>query len=200
MRRFLFFPVALALVLGCGGSAGPRPPVAGSQLHFVVEDSTAPALYADSVGFYAYFSQDAQVSLYYRSATGGQGNELLHFQVPMGTLYKRPNGTAFGPGDSIWISIVVRDPHKFDFDFQPTGLQFNPAAPAFLRVDYRHANHDFDGDGLVTASDTAIEARLDLWKNEPPSPDWYEDGAANVEALEEIESSIYSFTHYAVAW
>jgi hypothetical protein len=95
---------------------------------------------------------------------------------------------------------VVRDPRKFDFDFQPTGLQFNPSVPSLLRVEYVHANHDFNGDGVINAADTALEAQLDLWKNEPPSTDWYKVGAANIESLQEIESEILSFTHYAVAW
>jgi len=141
-----------------------------------------------------------ELHLYYQDAVGGIGEEFLRFEVPGDGLLRKPDGNVFQAGDSILISVSVVDPKRFVFDFQPSGLQFNPDHPARLKLEYAHSNHDYDDDGAITAADTAIQGKLDLWRNTPPDTLWYKLGAVNFESYEELDANIFHFTVHAVAW
>lgn len=200
MRRLISGLLAVAIWAACSNGTGPATSLT-SQLHFVVQDSTAPPLYQDTVSFYAKVSDGRQASLFYKDTTsGGPGEEFLRLEVPGDALLRKPDGSPFQAGDSILISIHVVDPKQFVIDFQPTGLQFDPSHPAVLKIEYAHSDHDYDGDGQITSADSTIEARLDLWRNEPPSDVWFKMGAVNFESYEEIDGNIFSFSQYAVAW
>ncbi len=193
----------LALLAACSNSNGPNSqlPVPTSQLHFVAQDTGAPPLYSAADSFYAKVGDGRELRLYYKDTIGGgTGEELLRFEVPGDGLLRKPGGGAFQTGDSILISVRVLDPKKFVFDFQPNGLQFSPEHPARLKLEYRHSNHDFDEDGAISAADTAIQSRLDLWRNAPPDTLWYKLGGVNFESLEELDANIFHFTVHAVAW
>src|SRR2546422_627672 len=201
MRRLLCGLVALAIALACSDSSGPTRPTPSSQLHFVLQDTNAPPLLADSVGFQAVVGQRRAVRMFYQGATPQDtGEAFLQFEVPSRGLYRKPDGSAFQPGDSVFISVKVLDRRKFLFEFQPTGLQFNPEDPAQLNIEYFHADHDFDGDGRVTRADSSIQTRLDVWQRTPPDTVWFKLGAVNVEELEELEGKILHFTDHAIAW
>jgi len=198
--RPLFFGLTTLTLLACGDSTGPAG-VPDSQLHIVVQDPLAPPLYAQQDTFWAHVGQGRELRMYYQGATPTQtGDEFLRFEVPGSGLLRKPDGSLFQPTDSILITITVVDPAKFLFQFEPTGLVFNPDQPARLKALYVHANHDFNGDGVVDARDTAIESVLDLWKRESPTAPWSKIGAVNFEALDELDANIFSFTSYAIAW
>jgi hypothetical protein len=120
--------------------------------------------------------------------------------VHAASLLKRPDGSSFQPGDSILITVSVPDTNRFDFVFSPSGLQFNPADPARLHIEYNYSNHDFNGDGQHDAEDDHARSLLNVWLREPPDTLWTSQGASNSEEFEELESAILSFSHYAVAW
>lgn len=203
MRRLILALAALVSAVGCSSSSAPNspPPLTSDQLHVVVQDSTAPALYSYTTSQLFTAGQNGDVRLYYRDPTsGGYGDELVRFEVPGDGLFRRPDGTAFQTGDTVTITITVVDPKKMQFDFQPAGLQFNPNDPARLRIEYQHDDHDYNGDGVVNAADSTIQQQLDVWKNDPPSTLWFKQGAVNFESLEEINANILSFSQYAVAW
>lgn len=202
MRRRIYAIALLAGAVACSSSNGPNssPPVPAAQLHVVVQDSTAPALYSDTASQLFTVGQSADVRLYYRGSTGGSGEELLRLEVPGDGLFRKPDGSAFLPGDTVRISLRVLDPKKMLFEFQPAGLQFNPNDPARLKIEYLHSDHDYNDDGVVNAADSTIQSQLDVWKNDPPSTLWYKQGAVNFESFEEIDANIVSFSQYAVAW
>ena len=201
MRRLMVGLLALAIAIACSDPSGPPPPVPTSQLHFVLQSATARPLLSDTASFYAKVGENRRVELFYQGAAlGDTGESFLRFEVPGTGLYRRPDGSAFAPGDSILITIRVLDRRKFLFDFQPTGLQFNPSDPARLHIDYVHADHDYDGDGRITASDSMIQKKLDIWQRTPPDTLWTKLGALNVEELEELEGKIHHFTDHAIAW
>ncbi|HYT83522.1 MAG TPA: hypothetical protein VEK86_08720 [Gemmatimonadales bacterium] len=201
MRRLIFGTAVLALAIACSDSNGTGT-VPSSQLHFVVQDAAAPPLLNPRDTFYAKVGDNREVRLYYQGAAPGDtGEEYLRFEVPNDGLYRKPGGAPFAPGDSILITVTVVDPAEFVFKFEPAGLQFNPANPARLKIEYKHSDHDFDGDGQITAADTTIEdTRLDLWRSEPPDTMWLKIGAVKFEELDELDANIFSFTQYAVAW
>jgi hypothetical protein len=199
--RKRFLALTATLVWACSDSAGPPPPVPTSQLHFVVQDSLAPPLLADSASFYAKVGQDRRLELYYQGvAPGDTGERFLRFEVKAGSLLRQPNGTPFQAGDSILITVSLSDPARFDITFSPPGLQFNPADPARLSIEYTHSNHDFNEDGVVDSRDATTETKLNLWRREPPDTMWTVVGSLKNEELDEIEADIISFTQYAVAW
>ncbi len=198
MRRLILACVVLAIALACSDSNTPTPPppVPTSQLHFVVQDTAGPPLYSDTVSGLFTAGQSADIRVYYTDTTsGGPGEEFLRFEVPGDGLLP-----ASQPGDTVRISIKVVDATTFRFEFLPAGLKFNPNDPARLKVQYRHSDHDFDGDGQITAADSTIQSQLDIWKNDPPSSLWFKQGSVNFESFEELDSKIFSFSQYAVAW
>lgn len=171
------------------------------QLHFVVQDLIAPPLLADSASFYAKVGEDRRVELFYQGTTPGDtGEAFLQFEVHGPSLLKHPDGSAFLPGDSILITVTAVDPSKFDFSLSPAGLQFNPADPARLHIEYNHSNHDFNEDGRQDSADTRTETMLSIWRSEPPDTVWTKIGTVKNEEFDEIEAAILSFSHYAVAW
>jgi len=203
MRRLFLGLAAVAIAVACSDSSGPNPaaPVPNSQLHIVLQGSSAPPLLADSASFYAVLGQDRELRMYYQGAAPGvAGQEFPRFRVPGDGLLSRPDGSLFQPGDSILIIIKVVDPKKFLFDFRPTGLHFSPDHPAELTFEYLYSNHDFNGDGVIDTADARIKGALDIWQRQPSDTLWYRLQAANYESYEELDAKILHFTEHAIAW
>lgn len=196
----------LAAVVGCtdATTSPSTPPVTttpNSQLHVVAQDTSAPPLLSDSVSFYAVAGQGRQIKMYYQGAAPGDtGETLLEFEVPGDGLLKKPDGTAFQPGDSILITIAVATPGRFEFTFGPSGLGFNPASPARLKIEYGHCNRDFNDDGVVDTADVTTQAILDAWRRETGDTVWTKLGGVNVEEDNEVSVNVLHFTQYALAW
>lgn len=196
MRRFLLICCAAAL-LSCTDSNAPGVP--DPQLHIVQQDPAAPLLDSIVARFWAKVGDGRDVRIGYQPPTAGE-DYFLRFEVPGDGLLRKPDGSAFQPGDSILITLTVVDPARFSVRFEPAGLAFNPDQPARLRFYYYHADHDFNGDGVVDAADTSIEHTLDLWRRESATSPWFRQGSVKFEELDEIDANILSFTEYAIAW
>ena len=197
LRRFLF-AVSAAALLGCSDNTGPS----GRQdadLNIVQQDTLAPPLDSAVARFWAKVGEGRDVRIAYQPPLDS-AEDFLRFEVPGDGLLRKPDGSAFQPGDSILITVTILDPTRFQFRFEPAGLQFNPEHPARLRLDYLHSNHDFDGDGDVDSSDDSIEHLLDLWRREGPAASWFRIGSVKFEAIDEIDANILSFSEYALAW
>jgi hypothetical protein len=161
----------------------------------------APPLLTTTASFWAKVGDGREVRLNYQAAVPGDtGEEYLRFEVPGDGLYRKPNGTAFLPGDSILITVTVVDPTRFHYDFEPSGLRFSPDHPARLKIKYLHGEHDFNADGVEDSEDVRIEGILDLWERSGPGALWFRIGAVKFEDLDELDANILSFTEHAVAW
>jgi hypothetical protein len=192
---------ALAVAAACTTTSAPLSPPQRATLNVIFQDSTYKPLLGTQASFYAVVGQDRAVRLVYQGTLPtDSGSELLRFEVPTNGLSRKPDGTSFGPNDSIKITITVVDPKKFLFDFQPAGLQFNPNDPAHLKIEYVYANHDYNGDGVIDSVDARIATQLGLWRREPPDTLWFEQPAVRFDNLDEFDANILSFTAYAVAW
>jgi hypothetical protein len=197
--------LAVAAALGAAGcdSSGPgnnggntKPP---SELTILTLAQNTPPLVADSVGFWAVYDQDREVRI-----DIAPNVDYLKFKVDRFGLLRRPDGTLFGPGDSIFISVKVINPDELLFEFSPAGLKFNPANPAELSIDYDSVGFtvpgDYDGDGDDDAIDAEIETDLAIWKQEAPG-ELFSRLTGFIEfELDEIEVKITSFTRYALAY
>jgi hypothetical protein len=198
--RRVIVAVCVALLLSCSDNAGPTG-VPNTQLHIIKESPTAPPLAASQASFWAKVGESRELRLGYKGLTPTDtGQELLRFEVAGDALFRKPDGTPFQAGDSILITITIVDTTRFLFRFDPSGLAFNPAQPARLKVYYYQADHDFNGDGVIDSADTNIEHQLDVWRSESVTAPWFPNGSVKFEQLEEIDANIQSFTEYAIAW
>ena len=201
MQRMTVVGAALALaLLGCGDNTGPAG-VPDGQLNIVRQDTLAPPLLSTQASFWAKVGDGRELHLNYQGATPADtGEEFLRFEVPGDGLYRKPDGSAFAPGDSILITVTVLDPTRFQFQFEPSGLRFSPEHPARLKVRYFDGEHDFNEDGVEDSADAQIEGILDLWERSGPGALWFRLGAVKFQELDELDANIYSFTEHAVAW
>ena len=201
MRRRTVMAGALALVLlGCGDNTGPVG-VPDAELTIVRQDSLAPPLLTTQASFWAKVEDGREVRLFYQGAAPGDtGEEYLRFEVPGDGLYRKPDGSAFLPGDSILITVTVLDPARFLYQFEPSGLRFSPDHPARLKIKYLECEHDFNEDGVIDAEDARIESLLGIWERSGPGAPWFRLGAVHFEELDELDANILSFSEHAVAW
>jgi hypothetical protein len=200
MRRLILVLTTLGMA-ACSTSSGPNLPPPRATVNVVLQDSTYKPLLSAKGSFYAKVGENREVRLVYQGALPtDSGAEFLRFEVPFDGLDRKPDGSTFAAGDSILITVTVVDPKKFLFAFAPAGLQFNQNDPARLKVEYRYANHDYNGDGVINTADSAIQSQLDIWKNDPPSTMWFKQGGVNFESLEELDGNVFSFSQFAIAW
>lgn len=193
MKRALCYVAAVALV-ACTDNAGPGG-VEEARLSIVRQDTLAPPLVVTRDSFWAKVGDGRELRMFYQG-----GDEFLRFEVSDDGLYRKPDGSVFQAGDSILITITVVDPTRFQFEFAPANLQFNPEHPARLRVRYANCEKDFDEDGDEDQVDNAIETELDLWYRSAAGALWFKVGGVKFEELDEIDANIRTFSQYAVAW
>lgn len=203
MRRARVFSFAVAAALAaCSDSGGPntggvKPP---GELTIIRLPASSPPIWNPVDSFYAKKGVDRELRIYFEDAVGGSGEEYLRFRVDAGSLLARPDGSLFQVGDSVLITVRVVDPQLIYFEFEPSGLTFNPSLPAQLKIEYAEAGGDLDDDGDVDAEDDAIEQVIDLWRQEQPGQDFVKLGAVKIEELDEIEADVIGFTRYAIAY
>ena len=184
-----------ALVLGAceRGSTGSRPPIVPEdELVFLRAAAGAPPLATTDTTFWVDVEDGRDVRIRYANGENG-----LEFKVPGRGLLRRPDGTAFGRGDSVQIRIRLAEPGTFNFEFQPAGLRFDPDRPAELRIRYRYANPDYNGDGRVDSADQSFD--FGLWRQEASGQPWAGLITIRDVDLQEVRAEVEGFTKFAVA-
>ncbi len=209
--RTLTLATALAAgVAACadstGGGGGGTP---ADQLTFLRLQGTAPPLCADSVGGWAIKdpnAQDFEIALVFPNSgnladcNGGSTEDFLRLKIEKLAMLRRPDNTLIANGDSIFISVKWVGSDSILFDLEPSGLTFDPAKPADLKIEYGEAGDDLDDDGDVDAEDDDIEQRLDIWRQEHPGDGYTQVGTAKLEDSNEIEAKLNGFSRYAIAY
>jgi hypothetical protein len=192
----------LGLVAGCDGSPlavnGPLLAVE-PDLHFVRVAEDAPPLLDTVVTFWAVRGQERSVEIRYLQNGGYEGGLCLQFTVPAAGLWREPGGSVVGMGDSVEITVRVLDTERFYFEFEPAGLKFDPAHPAKLRVNYRWADRDFDGDGMVDAAELGYWEGFGFWRQEQPGEPWAQSETRRTESMYDAVTLVSGFTRYALA-
>jgi hypothetical protein len=191
MRRFSIASLALLLAVtgGCDDpSSTSGPTVEEDQLTFVRMAPDAPPLDATEVSFWA--KRDQETSREIRYTVGGYQAKCLTFRVPAGALVDR---------DSVLITIRVPDERRFDYEFSPSGLRFDPDHPAVIEVRYQWADPDFNGDGVVDQRDEAIAGRFGFWRQEQPGEPWTRLETTRSETTLEAVAKVTGFTRYTLA-
>ena len=191
----------LVLPSGCEDAAGPgEEGMEESALTFLRFPPDLQPLVTRVDSFYAVKGDDRELVLRYQpEEPGEEGEEFLEFRVPGDGLLRRPDGTLFAEGDSVLIRVEVAEDGRFLFDFQPSGLVFDPDHAPRLRVTYEAVGGDLDGDGDDDLEDDEFEEDLGLWKQEAPGGLWYPVGVIKLEDFDEIDGEIFGFTGFAIA-
>jgi hypothetical protein len=202
--RGLLLAVLAGAVWSCSDSttsgSGDDDSRPDGELNVVpVAPTSAPLLNA-SDSFYAKQGENREVRIFFQGAGGGEGEEYLRLRIDAQTLLARPDGTPILPGDSVLIHVSVVDPTRMLFDLEPSGLQFNPAQPAELKIHYDHAGGDFNDDGVVDGTDASIENTLAIWRQEHPGDPFVRLGSVLEVELEEVNVALTGFSRYALAY
>ena len=192
--------LSLALLgAACSDSTAPVTGSADSELQFVRFPATPPVETLQK-SFWAVRGENRELVIrYLPDEVGDEGHEFLEFRVSDESLLRRPDGTAFAEGDSIEITVTLSNDGRFLFDFQPSGLVFDPDEPARLKITYRGVDDDLDGDSDVDDDDADLESRMRVWKQERAGEPWFPLGTLKVEDFDEIEGEITGFTGFCIA-
>jgi hypothetical protein len=200
MKRSMTTLLAVGLGLAaCGDPAGPELEEKPEDQLVIVRFDTARFQTAQRSGsFWAVRGEERRLELRYADSSGPGGPEFLEFRVRDESLLRRPDGTAFQEGDSILITVNVDPGGRFVFDFQPSGLEFNPLEPAELEVNTELADQDLNGDGVVNEADDRIKQGLSIWKQEASGAPWLQLQSLRIRE-HEVRADVTGFTGFACA-
>jgi len=196
LRAILSLLCAGALA-SCDGSPSGPSQLPESELVFVRAADGAPPLATRQVQVWAKSGEGRRIEIPYARVGEYGGDKCLEFTIPGDGLLTRPDGTPFVRGDSVLITIRVVDPNTFNFEFSPSGLRFNAKHPAELRISYKWADPDLNGDGSVDDDDGRLG--FDIWKQETPASRWEKIGTSRDSDVEELRANVTGFTKYAMA-
>jgi len=188
-RRLLAI-VLLLTSAACSGSTGPVTKPQG-DLTFLHPAIDAATLAETTVSFWAYRARDTEAAIWYHPRPGSSDStEFIRFKVPEQSITP----------DSVQITITVVDPTNLIVQFEPSGLRFDPRAPAQLKINYTEADQDLNDDGVVNGTDDALKAELALWMQETAGAPWVRLPGLSLSGTDEVEADIFGFTRYAVAY
>jgi len=201
--------IALALLAaGCsdkiGGPVAPGQPLAqewvnSSSIPTLQQSPTAPPLETYQISYWAHVWKASTVTVNYQPAwEGAAGQPFLSFTIPTKGLSALGDGTLLNKGDSVQITLTI-DPVDFSVDFQPSGLVFSPAYPAYLTLWYENANPDLDGNGVVDGNDQTLMQQLTFYCQTAWLP-WMKIPSRHDSAQPSISTVLYHFSQYAVSW
>lgn len=185
---------SLALVLAAAACAeGGRDAATPPTLPAVAAAAPAPeARFLRRAPGAPAFARDAAVLEAAAGAAGeatlrfADGSPLAAFRVTGESLRGATiGGRPLLPGETVRITLASADPARFVVSLEPSGLVFNPAAPAELVVFHRHA----DARGA--------RGPLAAWKQEKDGEPWTR--VAGSDEPGRFRISVGGFTKYAVA-
>jgi hypothetical protein len=160
--------------------------------------SAVPILDNYETSFWARRGERAVIEIRYRE-TDGSWKPYIRFAIPEEGLYRRPDGSYFGSKDSILISVRVDTTHLL-VHFEPTGLVFNPSAPAEFSIWYTGAGDDLDGNGVADGNDEYIRrVLLGVWVQEHPGDPWESVAASHSLDDRVFTALLQHFSGYAVS-
>lgn len=185
MRRAIGIAMLLAAA-GCGdvsrvaapASVAARKP---AESAFLQRAANAPEFAAGAVSIEARAGAASADTLRFSNGEPFVALEIGDATMRGATLH----GAPVPAGTSVTITLARADRGRFVAEFQPSGLRFNPAAPARLTFFYRNA--------------AARRSPLQLWKQEHDAAPWERVDGADRAGERIFTATIDGFTKYAVA-
>jgi hypothetical protein len=194
---------ALFTLAGCSSASDSLAPEERTegQLQLLTATNDAPPLATSSMSFYAVKGKNADADIWYRPRAGQRDStKFLEFRIGGNTLDRRPDGSAIADGDSVRITVTVKDPAHFVLEFQPSGLTFSSKDPARLRMFFGEVGNDVDHNGRVDSDDDDVEQKLSIWRQEQPGLPWFKIASAVVKDAKRVDADLAGFTGYALAY
>jgi hypothetical protein len=199
--------IVAALSIGCSSSmdSGTGTTKQPSDLTFLTLAPTAPALCSNSVTFEATKGVDVEAALKFpepgepADCSGGT-EDFVRLRIDKESLLELPNGTPLQDGDKVTITITWVGGDSIMVQLEPTGLKFNPAKPAELKIEYGEASDDLDHNGSVDSADELIEQEIGLWRQATLADPFVLIGSIKLEDQNEFEAELNGFSRYAIAY
>ena len=194
--------LALTAGLSCTDSTAPQPEQRdATDLRLLAAPYGTPPLASTQVSFYAVKGKDAGADIWYRPRAGrSDSTKFLEFRIGGASLDRRPDGSAIAPGDSVLITLTVTDPTHFIVEFQPSGLTFSAAAQPTLKISFAACGDDLNYDGVVDATDAAMQSGLSVWRQEAPFQPWYKVPTTVASSVKEVNAQLGGFSGYAIMY
>jgi hypothetical protein len=174
---------------------------ADSELHIVEVSASAPPLVTYEASFWACGWRSQNLLFHYSSAPSDGGSRVfLELTIPQKSITRWPSGRHFRWYHCVEIGVKI-DPNHLVAQFEPSGLKFSQELPAQLRISYREANFDLNGDGVVDVKDEQIRDReLGLWRLPHENGVWQRIGSVHVKDAKRFDAKLYQFSQYGVAY
>ena len=193
MKRWIWLFFLAGALAACSDSTEPGDKgVREGDLTFLRFESSS-AVTLRQASFWAKRGDNRKLEIDYPD-----GDEFLEFEVRSESLLRRPHGTPFQTGDSVLITVSLDPSNRIIVDFQPSGLIFNPLDPPRLRINFKAAHADIDGDGDVDGEDQRLEAKLAVWQQERAGDPWLPLLSLRLDE-DRMEARVLSFTGFAMA-
>ncbi len=206
LLRVLCAAATILAIAACGAASDLLEPDALEErptalLKLLRVSPTAPPLAATTTSFFAVAGRSSGMDIWYRARPGRRDStRLMEFRLGPNSLGRKPNGSAFSQGDSIRITITVRDPTRIIIDFQPSGLRFAASDPARLKLFFAEVSDDLDDDGKVDADDEAAKRKLAIWRQEALGLSWFRIASAVEVNSREVKADLAGFTGYCLSY
>jgi hypothetical protein len=194
--------LALATLLfgtpGCEGFITPQTSAVVDEtlLTIVRVAPNAPPLAATEVSFWIVRGQQREVEIQYLVEHGYNG-KCLRLVIPAEAPLRHADGRIFEVGDSVRATVRVVDADLFLFEFEPAGVQFNPAHPAMLEIRYRWMARETGS--TADPVDEATARRLRIWQQDLTGGTWSQVPSTRQDDVQEIRGPVRTFTRYALA-
>jgi hypothetical protein len=166
---------------------------------FLNAAADAPTIANPVISFTVTRSEDKIVRMYYHARAGHSDSSVFaEFRVQPQSLASWPDGHPIADGEIVTITMTLVDADRGIIEFQPSGLRFSARRPARLKVSYRYANRDVNGDGVIDARDAALMHTLHMICRETDDGPWFRIPSQTSPDLDEVESPISGFSGYAL--
>ena len=137
--------------------------------------------------------KDGVATLEARAGSGGQAVLTFADGTPFARLTLAPgsldgatlDGRPLGPGETVSISLRRPDASRYLVDLQPSGLVFNPGAPAVLEFFYAYASMP--------------AAPVGVFKQHRNGEQWFRTESGDDTGLRVMRSRVDDFTIYAMS-
>lgn len=178
----------------------PDTTATGSAIHIVEHSPTAPPLTTYDTSFWVKRGTETNLAVPYQPAPGQTaGQAFLYFHVPKDGLIADAAGQRVSKGDSVQLTLSI-DSTAFSVDFGPSGVQFSTKYAARLTMCYENMDPDLNADGVVDATDQALQQQLSVWYQAMEGGAWSQLPTSYDPANPCVSAPLHHFSQYSVSW
>jgi hypothetical protein len=153
-----------------------------AAVRFVQRSPSAPSFADEEIRLAATAGAAGEITLRFTD-----GSPFATFRTGEETLRgARLQGRPIPAGDTVWITMRRVDGSRFLVELEPSGLVFNPQAPAELVFHHRHSSYP-------------VDQEASFWKQERVDSPWERIEARHDQASRTFRAPLEGFTKYALA-